>query len=332
MTRQNAQSITPFNTFTASPQIDGTDPQRAPLHVVSRGQSRASNDALAWLAVQDVTPGVHDFGVYLAKMARFATTADGRRKATAGEVMCYPLQKTMAKERGCSVRQIKRLVRSLREVGLEVRQRVRPYGATYVFPVPSDVPSDVPSQREPRTEPRTEKKERTVSKLTNFPSKRADTGQTKQQRLVAAVCWKLGFSVTAAGLEEFDGREHAEKQKLITRLLRAETRHDRRAARDTVANATPGAKPPNKTKGGNKATVANATPGTNVPPAAKKPKKTKGKAKTSGTNVPPAAKTKSFGISAKKQISQFGRFQGRPRSGRLQAEYADRYRAAHVTC
>ena len=179
MTRQNAQSITPFNTFTASPQIDGTDPQRAPLHVVSRGQSRASNDALAWLAVQDVTPGVHDFGVYLAKMARFATTADGRRKATAGEVMCYPLQKTMAKERGCSVRQIKRLVRSLREVGLEVRQRVRPYGATYVFPVPSDVPSDVPSQREPRTEPRTEKKERTVSKLTNFPSKRADTGQTQ---------------------------------------------------------------------------------------------------------------------------------------------------------
>ena len=332
-----ARSIPPFSPSPATPKI-GATASPAPLHVVSRGQSRASNDALAWLAVQDVTPGVYDFGVYLAKKVRFATTADGRRKATAGEVMCYPLQKTMAKERGCSVRQIKRLVRSLREVGLEVRQRVRPYGATYVFPVPSDVPSDVPSQREPRTEPRTEKYIRTVGKPTELPPKRADTGQTKQQRLVAAVCDKLGFAVTAAGLEQFDDSPNSDKQKLIARLLRVEARHDRRVSRTKISMGThtnlssrkqaayaagkpaPAAKKPKKTKG--KAKTAAGKPA----PAAKKPKKTKGKAKTAAGKPAPAAKkpkkTKGKAKTAGTNV---------PRTGsRLQREYADRFRSARA--
>ena len=294
--RTNIQSISESSSFT-TPEI-GVPGQPARLHVVSRGKSRASNDALAWLAVQDVTPGVHDFGVYLAKKVRFATTADGRRKAKLGEVMCYPLQATMARERGCSVRQVKRLVRSLREVGLEVRQRVRPYGATYVFPVPSDVPSDVPSQREPRTEPRTEKKVRTVGRPTTFPPKRAEKGQTKQQRLVAAICWKLGFWPSAARLEQFDESPNTEKQALIKRLLRAEARHDRRAAqrRDTAGLPTAG--------------------------------KTKAAAKDVAQTDPPAPNVQNLDISAKKQKVQVEPFQGRPRSGRLLAEYAERLRVA----
>ena len=131
----------------------GAGPVAVPAPTTPR--PRASNEAIAWLVVQDVTPAVYDFGVYVAKKVRYATAADGRRKVTPGEVFCYPMQATMARELGCSVRQVKRLVRALREVGLMVRQRVRPYGAAYVFPVTSavtsGVTSDVPSHREPRT-------------------------------------------------------------------------------------------------------------------------------------------------------------------------------------
>ena len=156
-------------TTNARQSIHEADPDRqvhqrslppGPTHIASRStQTRASNEAMAWLVVQSVTPAVYDFGVELAKKVRYATAADGRRKVRPGELLCYPLQATMARERGCSVRQVKRYVRALRLVGLEVRQRVRPYGAAYVFPavpsaVPSSVPSDVPSHREPRTEPK----------------------------------------------------------------------------------------------------------------------------------------------------------------------------------
>ena len=201
-----------------------------------------------------------------------------------GDIFAYWPQKKIAAELGCSVRTIKRGVRSLRQAGvITVRQRVRPYGASCVFvrPGPSGVPSGVPSHREPRTEPRKEKYVRTVGKPTTFPSKRADTGQqTKQQRLVAAVCWKLGFWPSAARLEEFDESENTEKQAFIKRLLRVEARHDRRVS--GVRSVT------GENKTASPISYAVLAPGTNVPPAAKKPKKTKGKAKTAGTNVPPA--------------------------------------------
>ena len=317
-----ARSIPPLDTPCTTPKIDGTDRQGTlhvgPTGIVPRGvpqqKSRASNEARAWLytAVDELSPA-YKVGVFLANHARYATKADRKWKVKPGDIFAYWPQKKIAAELGCSVRTIKRGVRSLRQAGvITVRQRVRPYGASCVFvrPGPSGVPSGVPSHREPRTEPRTEEKNvHTVGKPTNFPSKRAETGQTKQQRLVAAVCVKLGFSVTAAGLEEFDESPNTDKQKLIRRLLKAEAWHDRRAAQPTGGKPPPTAKTPNET-GGQKART-----GGKPPP---------------GPNGPPAANTKSFGISAKTQKVQVEPFQGRPRSGRLLAEYADRYRAAHV--
>lgn len=121
-------------------------------------QPRASNEARALLVVADVTPTGYRVGVFIANHARYATDADRRRKVSPGEIFCYWSQAKIAAEIGCSVRQVKRGVRSLREAGLiTVRQRVRPYGASYVFarPVPSGVtsggPSGVPSHKEPRT-------------------------------------------------------------------------------------------------------------------------------------------------------------------------------------
>ena len=141
-----------------------------PTHVATRStQTRASNEARAWLAVADVTPTGYRVGKFLAGQVRVATVADVRRKVTPGEVFCYwPLAK-VADGLGISERQVKRGIRSLREAGVvEVRQRVRPCEASYVFrpvaaapvpsgvpsPVPSGVPSGVPSHTEPRTEPK----------------------------------------------------------------------------------------------------------------------------------------------------------------------------------
>ena len=283
------QSIAPEHPHGSSPEISGTERQRTlptgPTGVVRRGASRASNEALAWLAEADVTPVVYDFGVYMAKMVRFATTADGRRKAKPGEVMCYPLQATMARERGCSVRQIKRLVRSLREVGLEVRQRVRPYGATYVFPlpsrVPSGVPSGVPSQREPRTERTKEKVLRTFSEL-NDPPKRADKGQTPQQRMVCAIATKLDLSnlLTADGLEDFDNMVNTDKQALVKRMLKAEAWHDNRRSATLSAR--------NRSVTG----------------------------LVAGSDKRPNSERRNRSVTP-------------PRKGRLQADYASRYRSAH---
>ena len=153
------------NPHDVAPRIEphqiGIGPVGLPPRQQSRPQTpkpRASNEARAWLIVQNVTPTGYELGVFLANHARFATDGDGRRKVKPGEIFCYWPQAKTAAELGWSVRKVRRGVRSLREVGLEVRQRVRPYGASYVFPVRSGVPSGVRSgvrsHREPRTEPR----------------------------------------------------------------------------------------------------------------------------------------------------------------------------------
>ena len=280
---QNAQSISEISPFT-TPEI-GATASPAPLHVVSRGQSRASNDARAWLVEADVTPTGYRVGKFLANHARYATAADVRRRVVPGEVFTYWLQANIAAELGCSERQVQRGIRSLREAGaLDVRQRVRPCEASYVLlpPVGSGVGSGVGSHTEPRTEPRTEEKVRTLGKPSEIPDK-AEKGRSRlrssphsaQQRMVAAIAVKLDLPdlLTAEGLESFACLENSEKQALITRLLRVEARYDRRAK--TGSNS------------------ANCT------------------------------------IPAKTQMGQVGQFQGRPRAGRLQREYAARWRSAH---
>ena len=134
--------------------------------------SRASNAARAALVVANVTPTGYRVGVFMANKARFATAADRRRNVAPGEIFCYWPQAKIAADLGCSERQVSRGVRSLREAGtLEVRRRVRPCEASYVWvqPVGSGVVSDgegvvsgvgsgvvsgVVSHTEPRTEPK----------------------------------------------------------------------------------------------------------------------------------------------------------------------------------
>ena len=167
MTTSNAsRSIAP------DPETQGAL-HTGPTHVASRStQTRASNEARAWLAVADVTPTGYNVGVFMANHARYAKASDIRRNVVEGEVFTYWPQAKIAAEIGCSDRQVRRGVRSLREAGvLEVRRRVRPCEASYVWvqPVRSDVRSDgegvlsgvrsgvlsgVRSHTEPRTEPR----------------------------------------------------------------------------------------------------------------------------------------------------------------------------------
>ena len=252
MTFQNAAILSPNPTSVSTPENGQQSLGPGPTGVVRRGQSRASNDALAWLAVQDVTPTGYRVGKFLAHHARYATGADVRRRVKPGEVFCYWPQAKIAAELGCSERQVQRGVRSLREAGaLDVRQRVRPCEASYVLlpPVGSGVGSGVGSHTEPRTEPSTEEvQQRTVGKPTEIPHKRADTGQTKQQRLVAAICDKLGFAVNFAGLEDFACLDNPEKQTLIKRLLKAEAWHDRRVSGDRSVTG--------ETKRGNRSVTA----------------------------------------------------------------------------
>ena len=167
MTTSNAsRSIAPDT------ETQGT-PATGPTHVASRStQTRASNAARAALVVADVTPTGYRVGVFIANKARFAKPSDIRRNVVEGEIFTYWPQAKIAAEIGCSDRQVRRGVRSLREAGvLEVRRRVRPCEASYVWvqPVRSDVRSDgegvlsgvrsgvlsgVLSHTEPRTEPR----------------------------------------------------------------------------------------------------------------------------------------------------------------------------------
>ena len=100
------------------------------------------------LVVANVTPTGYNVGVFMANHARYAKTSDVRRNVQQGEIFTYwPQAKSRAAELGCSERQVSRGVRSLREAGaLEVRRRVRPCEASYVWiqPVVSGVGSDGP--------------------------------------------------------------------------------------------------------------------------------------------------------------------------------------------
>ena len=165
MTKAN-RSIAPDSFPVTSPQIDDTERQgtlpTGPRLVSTSPDSRASNEARAWLAVADVTPTGHRVGIIMARHVRYATVADLARKVTEGEVFTYWPQSKIAVALGCSQRQVRRGVNSLKAAGLKVRQRDRPGVASYVFPVRSGVLSGVRSgvrslkRNEPRTEPRTE--------------------------------------------------------------------------------------------------------------------------------------------------------------------------------
>ena len=156
--------------------------EQPPLKIVSRStQTRASNVARALLVVANVPPIGYRVGIFMADHSRYATPADIRRNVSPGEIFCYWPQAKIAAKMGCSERQVRRGVRYLRESAtMEVRQRVRPCEASYVFVQPvgsgvgsgvgsvgsgvgsvgsgvgsvrSDVRSDVRSHTEPRTEP-----------------------------------------------------------------------------------------------------------------------------------------------------------------------------------
>ena len=142
--------------------------EQPPLKIVSRStQTRASNAARAALVVANVTPTGYRVGLFMANHARYATLSDIRRNVSPGEIFGYWPQAKVAAAMGCSERQVQRGVRSLREAGaLEVRRRVRPCEASYVWVQPvgsnvgsdgpcvgSGVGSDVGSHTEPRTEP-----------------------------------------------------------------------------------------------------------------------------------------------------------------------------------
>ena len=74
----------------------------------------------------------------MADRARVATAADVRRKVRPGEFFCDWSLARVAVALGKSVRQIKRGVRALREAGvIQVRRRVSPSAATYVFMAPA---------------------------------------------------------------------------------------------------------------------------------------------------------------------------------------------------
>ena len=146
------------NPHDVAPRIEPHQIGIGPVGLPPRQQARqtptprASNEARALLVVADVTPTGYRVGKFLAAHARHATTSDIRRKVEAGEIFCYWPQTKIAAELGCSERQVRRGIRSLREAGvIAVRQRVRPYGAAYVFVrsgVLSGVLSGVRSHRE----------------------------------------------------------------------------------------------------------------------------------------------------------------------------------------
>ena len=141
MARTARQSIAP------DPETQGTPPT-GPRLVSTSPDSRASNAARAALVVADVTPTGYRVGIFMANKARFAKPSDIRRHVAPGEIFTYWPQAKIAAGLGCSERQVSRGVRSLREAGaIEVRRRVRPCEASYVWvqPVVSGVGSDVRS-------------------------------------------------------------------------------------------------------------------------------------------------------------------------------------------
>ena len=187
-------------------------PRKPALTIVSRStQTRASNVARAALVVANLTPTGYRVGVFMADHARYAQASDVRRNVTPGEIFTYWPQKKIAAAMGCSERQVRRGVRSMREAGtLEVRRRVRPCEASYVWvqPVLSGVRSDgacvlsdvrsgvlsgVRSHTEPRTEPQKNhvgsSRARVICKICghDWPDK-AEYGST---------CYKCGHNPSA---------------------------------------------------------------------------------------------------------------------------------------
>ena len=173
MTTSNARQSIPQD-----PETQGTL-HTGPTHVVSRStQTRASNVARKRLVVANVTPTGYRIGKFLAGKARFAKPSDIRRNVVPGEIFTFWPQEKIAAKLGCSESTVSRGVRSLREAGvMDVRQRVRPCEASYVWVVSDQSPdqsSDQSNARpydvsgassgdgsgdgshtEPRTEPRT---------------------------------------------------------------------------------------------------------------------------------------------------------------------------------
>ena len=152
----------------AVPSSEQHPPLKTALKIVSRStETRASNAARAALVVANVTPTGYRVGLFMAGHARYAKPEDIRRNVVPGELFSYWPQAKIAAEMGCSERQVRRGVRSLREAGaLDVRRRVRPCEASYVWVLPvrsesagvrsgvrSGVLSGVRSHTEPRTEP-----------------------------------------------------------------------------------------------------------------------------------------------------------------------------------
>ena len=137
--------LSPVSQYTISSISRGATPQSSGPAAVAPQQgalrtSRAPNTTGvvtrpgAGLQTADVTACGYRVGRFMADRARFATAADIRRKVAVGEVFAYwPLAK-VAIELGISERQVQRGVRSLRKSGLlDVRRRVRPCEASYVF-------------------------------------------------------------------------------------------------------------------------------------------------------------------------------------------------------
>ena len=113
-------------------QAQKTGPSQTILQIVPETPS-AYRAAMDCLNSCQLTPAAFALGKFMAHHARYATVDDRRRKVEPGEVFVYWSQKKLAAKRNKSISQVKRHIRALRAAGLEVRQRVMPYGASYVF-------------------------------------------------------------------------------------------------------------------------------------------------------------------------------------------------------
>ena len=291
MTMQNAQSIAPSFPPVANPQIDATE-QQGTLRTGPTG--RVHRGGVPWhkrLALTKApSPTAHHV---LLTIGSFVS--DGQSDA-------WPSVATLASMTGRGSRVVQRALRELEGVGLisgePVKGGTTRYRLTVATPVVHDTPTpvvhDTPTPVVHDTPPLSyttpegtkegtstrDVQVRSVSKLTETPHKGANKGQTKQQKMVIAICRKVGFCVTFDGMEEFDEYSSAKKQAQIDRLLRVEARHDRRVARDAAGKPAPDVKTPKKTRGKKK------PPAGKPAPASKKPKKTKGKKQSPGANAP----------------------------------------------
>ena len=301
MTRQNAQSIAPSFPPVTSSQIVDTDPQLSlpvgPTGRVHRGgKSALPDNTQFWKTVNAVefsSRGVTRQQVFRT-VAWFASLTDKR--------VCFASVESLAKKARLGTTATRAQLRALERDGYIETDGQRSGGRSAtryrLSTLRVSVPNPTLSVAQPNAErcvnptlsvaykeieegTEVQEVQRTVSKLTEFPHKRADTGQTKQQRMVAAICWKLDLPdlekldlhdlLTAAGLEDFDGLENSEKQVLIKRLREAEARHDRRVARDAAPNGAPAGKKPKKTKGKTQSPAPNGAPAAESTPGRLRP-------------------------------------------------------------